>query len=197
MSAAPVVPAGPADVAAAAELIAEAFHPLPAAAWLVPDPSVRSSMLAGQFAILVAHALRYGSVHWTGDRRGVAVWFDRTGPAPEPPDYERRLAAACGDATPRFQTLDELLDKHHPADPGHHHLAFLAVTPAAQGGGLGSALLRHHQAHLDAHGIPAYLEASSERGRDLYAGHGYRSGEPFRLPDGTPFWPMWRPPRRS
>ena len=42
--------------------------------------------------------------------------------------------------------------------------------------------------------MPAYLEASSPRSRDLYAQHGYLAGEPFRVPDGTPFWPMWREP---
>ena len=54
--------------------------------------------------------------------------------------------------------------------------------------------MRHHHAWLDANGMPAYLEASSPRSRDLYAKHGYLAGEPFRVPDGTPFWPMWREP---
>jgi hypothetical protein len=42
--------------------------------------------------------------------------------------------------------------------------------------------------------VPAYLVASSPPSRDLYARHGYRSGELFSVPDGTPFWPMWRDP---
>ena len=33
--------------------------------------------------------------------------------------------------------------------------------------------MRHHHAWLDANGMPAYLEASSPRSRDLYAKHGY------------------------
>lgn len=189
----PISRVGAAAAGAVADLVAEAFHPLPAAAWLVPDPAERARLMAGQFAILVAHATEYGSVHRTEDRHGVAVWFHRTEPAPEPPDYPARLAAACGAATPRFEALDELLEKHHPAEP-HHHLALLAVRPTHQGRGLGTALLAHHHAYLDAHGIPAYLEASSEQSRRLYARHGYRVGEPFRLPDGTPFWPMWREP---
>jgi GNAT superfamily N-acetyltransferase len=184
---------GAAEADAVAELVADAFHPLPAAAWLVPDPARRARLMAGQFAILVEHATAHGAVYRTGDRYGAAVWFDRTAPAPEPLDYPARLAAACGAATPRFLALDELIEKHHPAEP-HHHLALLAVSPAHQHRGLGTALLAHHHAYLDAHGIPAYLEASSEGSRRLYARHGYRTGEPFRLPDGTPFWPMWREP---
>jgi ribosomal protein S18 acetylase RimI-like enzyme len=189
-----IQPVEPADAAAVGELIARAFAALPAAVWLAADPTERVRMLAGQFAILVEHALAYGTVHWTGDRRGVAVWFDRTVPAPEPPDYPRRLAAICGEATPRFETLDGLFEQHHPGDP-HHHLALLAVDPAHQGHGLGTALLAHHHTQLDARGVPAYLEASSERNRRLYGRHGYRAGTPFHLPDGPPFWPMWRPPK--
>ena len=90
--------------------------------------------------------------------------------------------------------LDALFDQHHPTDP-HHHLAFLAVHPDQQGQGLGSALLADYHARLDQRGVAAYLEASCERNRDLYLRHGYRPmGEPFRLPDGPPMWPMWRPP---
>jgi GNAT superfamily N-acetyltransferase len=189
-----IVRAGTGAAAEVAGTVAAAFHPLPAAAWLVPDPDLRSQLLAGQFAILVEHATSYGTVYRTGDQQAVAVWFHRTEPAPEPPDYPARLAAACGAATPRFEILDALLEQHHPGEP-HHHLAFLAVNPAHQGRGLGTALLAHHHAYLDAQGVPSYLEASSERNRRLYARHGYRAGEPFRLPDGTPFWPMWRPPR--
>ncbi|MFD6754158.1 GNAT family N-acetyltransferase [Micromonospora gifhornensis] len=185
---------GPADARWVAERIAEAFLVLDATRWLVPDEAKREAVLAAQFEIVVSHALRHGLVFGTADRVGVAVWLPSVGdPLPEPEDYDARLAAACGVWTPRFAHLDELFAANHPhAD--HHHLAMLAVRPDRQGTGVGSALLRHHHAWLDANGVPAYLEASSETSRDLYARHGYRVAEPFRLPDGTPFWPMWREP---
>ena len=40
---------------------------------------------------------------------------------------------------------------------------------------------------------PPYPEATDPRNRDLYARHGYQVREPFALPDGALFWPMWRP----
>ncbi|MFI6266431.1 GNAT family N-acetyltransferase [Micromonospora sp. NPDC051006] len=185
---------GPAETALVAGRIAEAFSVLDVTAWLVPDAAKREAVLAGNFEILVEHAMRHGLVHGTADRAAVAVWFPSVGePAPPPEAYDARLAAACGEWTERFQHLDELFAAHHP-HPDHHHLAFLAVRPERQRQGLGSALLRHHHAWLDAHRMPGYLEASSESSRDLYARHGYRVAEPFRLPDGTPFWPMWREP---
>lgn len=177
------------------ELIGQAFHPLAVARWLVPDPHERAQILPANFRIFVDHALAHGQVHTVADRSAVAVWFPRDGaPLPEPAAYEQRLAAACGQATERFQTLDALFDKHHPEAP-HHHLAFLAVRPERQGRGLGSSLLVHHHTLLDTRGTAAFLEASSDQSRDLYLRHGYQVvGAPLCLPDSTPIWPMWRPP---
>lgn len=178
-----------------AELIGRAFHPIKVARWLVPDSAERAQVLPANFRIFVDHALAHGQVHTTADLSAAAVWFPRDAdPIPEPAAYQRRLAAACGQATERFQTLDALFDKHHPEAP-HHHLAFLAVHPGQQRRGLGSALLAHHHAVLDDRGTAAYLEASSSESRDLYLRHSYQVvGAPFCLPDGPPIWPMWRPP---
>ncbi|HEX5595971.1 MAG TPA: GNAT family N-acetyltransferase [Micromonosporaceae bacterium] len=187
--------ARPDEVREVAELIASAFESLPPSSWLVPEPDQRRRVLAADFHILVGYALAGGLVEVTEDRSAVAVWFPNVGdPAPAPADYDARLAAATGPWADRFRTLDELFDANHPIE-AHHHLAFLAVAPDRQGRGIGTALLRQHHARLDEQGIPAYLEASCERNRDFYRRHGYQDREPFRLPDGTPFWPMWRTPR--
>jgi GNAT superfamily N-acetyltransferase len=182
------------DASRIAELIARAFLPLPPVAWLIPDPVARLRIMTANFRIYVDHAVEHGLIDLNDGGRAAAVWFPRTAPLPAPADYERRLAAACDPWTERFRQLDALFDEHHPTAP-HHHLALLAVHPDTQGHGLGSVLLRHHHTMLDAAGTPAYLEASSERSRDVYLQHGYQSWEPFTLPDGTPFWPMWRDPQ--
>lgn len=187
------------DAPEVAELIATAFHDLEVAQWLVPDPEQRAQILPANFRIWVDHALAHGQVQLTVDRLGVAVWFPRNPetPLPEPVGYSQRLAAACGEATPRFQHLDNLFDKHHPRMQPHHHLAFLAVHPQRQRQGVGAALLQRHHSRIDAFGVGAYLEATSPGSKDLYEQHGYRQlHQNFWLPDGTPIWPMWRPPAR-
>ena len=66
---------GPDETSLVAGRIAEAFTVLEVTRWLVPDPSKREAVLAGDFEILVGHAMRHGFVHATEDRAAVAVWF--------------------------------------------------------------------------------------------------------------------------
>lgn len=186
--------ATPADAEAVSRLIAEAFHPLEVCRWLVPEPGPRPHVLAGTFRIFVDHALTHGTIEWTADHLGVAVWVPRQSVLPAPADYDERLSAVCAQWTDNFRTLDRVFDENHPHEP-HVHLAFLAVRRPWQGHGIGSALLHHRHQHLDQYQVPAYLEASSPRSRDLYARHGYQASAPFRLPDGPPMWPMWREPQ--
>jgi GNAT superfamily N-acetyltransferase len=196
----------------AAALIATAFSSVSVSEWVVPDVHARVGVLASVFEILVGHALDHGEIHLitasagavgaaaedagTGVTLGAAVWFHAENPVPPPPDYDARLRAAAGDFTPRFAHLDDLLEANHPPAP-HHYLAFLAVRPALQNAGIGETLLRHHHSHLDAIGMPGYLEASSLGSRRLYLRHGYHPhGQDFAVPSGALFYPLWRPPTR-
>lgn len=49
----------------------------------------------------------------------------------------------------------------------HWYLPLIGVDPLAHGCGLGSALMRHVLAEVDAAGLPSYLEATSARNRAL------------------------------
>ncbi len=47
----------------------------------------------------------------------------------------------------------------------------------------------------DERGLPAYLEATSERNKQLYQRHGFEVVGEITLRDGPSLWPMWREPR--
>jgi ribosomal protein S18 acetylase RimI-like enzyme len=66
------------------------------------------------------------------------------------------------------------MEARHPQDPPHWYLFILGTEPAAQGRGLGSALLAHLLARVDADGMPVYLESSNERNLALYGRYGSR-----------------------
>ena len=76
----------------------------------------------------------------------------------------------------------------------HAHLVFLGVSTAAQGKGVGSAMLKAQLAPVDAQHLPAYLETSSQRNVDLYARHGFEITGEFDKP-GLHMWTMTRPAR--
>jgi GNAT superfamily N-acetyltransferase len=196
-----VRPAQAAEATRLGSLIADAFAHLPVGERLTADADERRVAMAGQFGILVEHAIAHGDVHVI-DRPGgnaepvaVAAWL-RPGPIPNIDDYDQRLAAACGRLTPRFVELDELMHSRHPVAPEHAYLAFLAARADARDRGLGTALLSAYHPGLDASGTPAYLEASGLRSRELYLRHGYVDyGPPYGLDGGEHFYPMWREPR--
>ena len=153
--------------------------------------------MAEFFTLLTEVAAGHGRVDVVDGTDGLAataVWFDYTRPVPEPADYDKRLAAFAGRYRSHFDEIGELLATHHPQQP-HWHLAFLAVHPSRQGAGLGGALMRRTHAELDRAGVPAYLEATNGDNVRLYRRAGYRAMDPFEvhLPDGTPFFRMWRP----
>jgi GNAT superfamily N-acetyltransferase len=179
-----------------ADLIGGEFQHLGPALWLVPDPTARARILPRNFRIYVEHALAHGEVQVTADRSAAAVWVPRgLRDLPPPENYDQRLKDACEDCIDRFLLLDELFDKHHPEAP-HEYLALLAVRSDVQRQGIGSRMLATRHAELDRDGVAAFLEASSPGSRDLYARHGYvLNREPYGVPSGALFWPMWREAR--
>ena len=48
---------------------------------------------------------------------------------------------------------------------------------------------------LDRDRVPAYLEASCERNRELYLRHGFELRAELTLPEGPTLWLMWRDPK--
>jgi ribosomal protein S18 acetylase RimI-like enzyme len=190
----PIRRAVPGDAGVLGRLIADEFHHLEVAAWLVADPLERRIAMGGHFEIVVGHAIAHGDVYVVDGpdgATGVAVWFPES-EIPDIDDYDERLAVACGTHTVRFARLDDVFHSARPAEP-HAYLALLAVRASVRSGGVGSALLRAHHARLDATGTDAYLDASNLRSRKLYLRHGYADrGAPYGITGGDDFYPMWR-----
>ena len=192
-------PARPDEIPEVGRLIAVSFNDLAPNAYLVPPLSERVDVMADFFTLMTSYAQAQGRVDVVALDSGMvaaAVWFDVTQQPLEPADYEERLAELAGPYRPNFDALDELFSKHHPHDP-HWHLAFLAVLPGYQHHRLGSALMRRTYEELDRAEVPTFLEATNEQNIRLYRRHGYADMDPFviRLPDGAPFYRMWRPVR--
>ena len=181
------------EIPAVGELIAVSFNKLGANVYLVPPLADRVPVMADFFTLLTEVAAGHGRVDVVDGADGLAP--PRSGSTtPSRSPSRPRLAALAGPYRAHFDALSELFATHHPHEP-HWHLSFLAVHPSRQGAGLGGALMRRTHAELDRAGVPAYLEATNGDNVRLYRRAGYRGMDPFEvtLPDGTPFFRMWRP----
>jgi ribosomal protein S18 acetylase RimI-like enzyme len=175
--------------AAANEVLAQAFQDDPVFRWWIPGDDARRGVLPAFFDLVAQGS---DEVHVTEGGGSVAVW-NRPG-ADDDEEMADAVAAIAGDHTERLFTILELMAEQHPAEP-HWYLFFLATRPGLQSRGLGSALMRPVLERCDADGVPAYLEATTERGVDLYRRHGFEVTGEIRLPDGPSLWPMWREAR--
>jgi GNAT superfamily N-acetyltransferase len=92
-------------------------------------------------------------------------------------------------------TIDAFLRSRFPRTP-HYYLFAIAVDPALQGTGMGSALMKETLARVDRDHMPAYLENSKPRNTPFYEKHGFHVVEEvIPGPGCPPMWLMWRDPR--
>jgi GNAT superfamily N-acetyltransferase len=186
-----------ADLPTIAAALTDAFDDDPVMAWLFPKPSDRRKRLDRWFRIEGARHLLHDTVWCDEAGRGAAYW--------DPPGHWRmtpgqilrslpRTAPLFGRRIPTALRGLARVEGVHPDEP-HHYLAVLGTAAAAQGKGVGSALLAPTLEECDATGVPAYLESSKERNIPFYARHGFEVTGEVQLPKGPMIWTMWRAPR--
>ena len=195
----PVTTAAVVDAAMIGSVLADAFFDDPVGHWLDPDPATRPSRLTRVFEVwATAFTLPHGEVVRAGDA-GVALWLP-PGRWQVPPlvllRQLPRLGRIFGRRTSLLLRGQNRLEHHHPREP-HWYLPLIGVATDHQGRGIGSSLLGAVLERCDSEGVPAYLEATCERNRDLYGRHGFAVRDEVELPDGPPLWPMWREPRQE
>ena len=189
-----------ADAPRLAQALASAFQDDPVIAWIFPDQHRRRRVLPAFMEFRLRQlAFPHDQVWMTADGAAAAVWF----PPPGRWQLSRRQRLRLLPPLVRFlgpRTVSVLggldrMEARHPHDPPHWYLFILGTEQAAQGRGLGSALLAQVLARVDADGMPAYLESSSERNLALYARHGFEITDEVAIPGGPRIWPMCREPR--
>jgi GNAT superfamily N-acetyltransferase len=138
-------------------------------------------------------AFDHGTAHGLQGCLAVALWLP-PGAGPDEETVMGLMRESMDDQT--FEDVNgvfEQMDEHHP-DDDVWYLPLIGVDPVAQGRGLGGALLRHALKTCDSDGLPAYLEATSPRSRNLYARHGFNVVEIIQAGTSPPLWAMLREP---
>ena len=193
------VQAGAADVEEVARTLADAFAADPMMDWMLRPDARRAAVRLELFRMLVREeGFPIGRIDRPAGGGAAAIWmpFEWLGPTPFLTELRGLPAMLRATGLARFSRLSAIrrdMDVHHPKDRRHAYLWFLGVAPAAQGRGVGSALLRAANVRLDAEGLPAYLETATTRTVALYRRHGYEViSEHKARADAPTMWSMWR-----
>jgi ribosomal protein S18 acetylase RimI-like enzyme len=123
--------------------------------------------------------LHEGSIDTSGPDAGAALWH-----APGTELDDESLVGLMHSTVeperhePAFSFLAQMADQD-PTEP-HWYLPFIGVDPTCQGQGHGSRLLEQGLARCDRDGLPADLDAITERTRDVV--EAYRDGDHVAVP---------------
>ncbi|MBN9591335.1 MAG: GNAT family N-acetyltransferase, partial [Alphaproteobacteria bacterium] len=96
----------------------------------------------------------------------------------------------------RGSAMAGAMEHNHPAER-HFYLAFIAVAPRFQGGGLGAAILSATLKRADETAMPAYLENSNPKNTALYRHAGFIARGNIAPRGAPPLIAMWRPARNG
>ncbi len=183
-----------ADKERAVATIVTAFSGDPALRWVLPDPRQYLTYAPEFVRRFCGRAFEGQSAFAVEGFMGAALWL-RPGVEPDGESLDELMQRAVPEEDQ--ENVSEFFDqmaRYHPHEP-LWYLPMIGIDPARQGMGLGSALLAHALAGVDREAKPAYLEATTERSRDLYARHGFEVIGTIQAADSPPMFPMLRKAR--
>jgi ribosomal protein S18 acetylase RimI-like enzyme len=190
------------DTPRLARLFAAVFATDPVFQWLTRDGRSRNKALERFFwRVLSTRTLPYGETWLTANGLAAAAWIPPYSPLQSPSlldDLKMVPTIVRLTGIPRLSrgaAMASAMAGAHPAEPCFY-LAFIAVAPRLQGAGLGTLLLEHTLARVDAARAGAYLENSNPRNLTLYERAGFKvTREIVARRDAPPMFAMWRPAR--
>ena len=190
-------PATVADVRHLQAVLAEAFLDDPVFSWLMPKDGKRLAQLRRYFGLDLGHyALPHGRVWTTDDLTGAALTLP-PGKWRVPARTTLLHGSAFGVHLPRAARMGATMEWRHAREirGPHYYVRDIGVHPGMQGKGLGSALMRPTLDRCDREGLPAYIEASSERSAALYERLDFKYVKELRVGGSPPLWLMIRQPQ--
>lgn len=185
---------GDADREPVAAMLARAFANDPGMSFIFPDDADRARRLPLLFREIVASDQKAGAVLMTENAEAATSW---RGPGQAATPFLEMLfragpfLTALGFSVGRALALSHAIESHMPKG-AFWYLHIAGCDPAAQGKGLGGAVIR---AGLErAVGTQAcYLETSTERNLGFYRSLGFDVTSEWNVEDGPRFWSMLRP----
>jgi ribosomal protein S18 acetylase RimI-like enzyme len=186
------------EVGAVAAMLARAFADDPAFRYIYPDPAALASGGTRLFALMIDSDRQAGRVCVAAGLEAVTCWREpgrsKSGVG-EILLHGLPLLNALRGSLGRALKISAAIEAHFPPHP-FWYLHIAGCDPAAQGRGLGGAVLRAGLAGVP-DDMPAYLETANPTNIGLYERFGFALTGDWRVgTDGPRFWSMLRPPQR-
>ena len=194
--------AGPSqEVGEVVNVLSASFGADPFFEWVFPDSARRTAQIERWWEFMLTRRPPESEMWEIDAHQAAAYWM---APVETPPDSEttaeweaafvEMMVDELGDlVAERFEMFGRVTDAH-PTEP-HWYLSAVGTMPAAQGRGLGAAVVAPILTRCDELGIPAYLESSNPRNLPFYLRLGFRiTDEVEQSPDGPFLTCMWREP---
>jgi GNAT superfamily N-acetyltransferase len=183
----------PSDRDRAISTLTLAFANDPVVRWVFQDPHVYATLFPPIIEAFAGLAFERGTAFALQGYAAVALWLP-PGVGSDDATMSALIEEGAADsARPDVDGFFDQMGESHPSFE-HWYLPLAGVDPPAQGHGLGSTLLRHALEGCDRDRLPAYLEATSSRSRDLYARLGFAEIGVIQQGGSPPMWPMLRQP---
>ena len=202
------------QISVAAKMMATTFFPDPLSCYLIPSERHRLEILEKVWSKTINHDIHLGHVYCSGQEHsdasasmnaqllGIASWLPPNVKSPSlleslPLIFEIFLQSGFRSTSRVLNTLTKteayrLRDCPTP----HWYLEGLAVSPNAQGKGIGGLLLQPVLKQADRQGEICYLFTSTDRAVKFYQRHGFVVRDELRvLNDAPPLWMMMRSPQ--
>jgi len=176
------------------QTLAAAFMGDPIFSWMMPNERRRHGRLRRFFAFELRHLVLPRGSAWTLEGLNGAALVLPPKAWSSPPRLVMLQGLCFGARVDRPAGLLAQIERLHLREP-HYYFAYIGVAPAAQGQGLGRRLMAPTLERCDAEGLPAYLEASSERNAALYERLGFEPQREVRFGGSPPLRLMTRPPK--
>jgi uncharacterized protein YhfF/GNAT superfamily N-acetyltransferase len=184
----PVRPAASSEVPGLAGVLARAFAADPMVRWPMVSDDDLPARIRTMFEIVDAPYAGEGWIHVAGDGVGVMSLM------PPASAVAPALAELTPDGGERYERFWAWIGSMLPPEP-HWLLDQVAVEPAAQGRGIGGAMLRFAIERGERQGLPLCLETGVPGNVPLYERFGFRVMRAADAPDGGPrIWFMCRDP---
>ncbi len=188
----PIVPTTAARLPIFADVVGRAFVDDPMIRWPMAEAPDMQDRVVRFFAAVYGPFMEAGTIWEAGRGAGFANWVPPGGASDALQTEEAfaaTLAALSDDGGASYEILWNWIEDRIPDDVWY--LDMVAVDPATQGTGIGTALVRFGLALAADDGVDAFLETSVRANIPYYERFGFRvvdEGEP--VPDCPRIWFM-------